>query len=57
MEKNQSLFNMKIVPITAFNKGKASKIFNELSEDQNTVVMKNNIPIAIITKVPHSQEL
>ncbi len=57
MEKNQNLFNMKIVPITAFNKGKASKIFNELSEDQNTVVMKNNVPIAIITKVPHFQEL
>lgn len=57
MEKNQNLFNTKIVPITAFNKGKASKIFNELSEDQNTVVMKNNVPIAIITKVPHFQEL
>lgn len=56
MNKNQDLFNSKIVSITAFNKGKASKIFNELSEEQNTVVMKNNVPIAIIIKVPHPKE-
>ena len=56
MEMNQDLFNAKIVPITAFNKGKASKIFNELSKDQNTVVMKNNIPIAIIIKAPTLKE-
>ena len=53
---NQDLFNAKIVPVTAINKGKASKIFNELSEDQNTIVMKNNVPIAIIIKTPAPKE-
>ena len=52
MEMNQDLFNAKIVPVTAFNKGKASKIFNDLSYEENTIVMKNNVPIAIIIKAP-----
>ena len=56
MEMNQDLFNAKIVPVTAFSKGKASKIFNDLSYGQNTVVMKNNVPIAIIIKAPSAQK-
>ena len=56
MEMNQDLFNAKIVPVTAFNKGRASKIFNDLSYEQNTIVMKNNVPIAIIIKAPSAQK-
>ena len=56
MEMNQDLFNAKIVPVTAFNKGKASKIFNDLSYEQNTIVMKNNVQIAIIIKAPSAQK-
>ena len=56
MEMNQDLFNAKIVPVTAFNKGKASKIFNDLSYEQNTIVMKNNVPIGITIKASTAQK-
>ena len=45
MEKN--LLN-NLIPITMFNQGQASKIFNRLQEDKQIVVLKNNVPTAIL---------
>ena len=45
MEKN--LLN-NLVTITMFNQGQASKIFNRLQEDKQIVVLKNNVPTAIL---------
>ena len=45
MEKN--LLN-NLVPITKFNQGQASKIFNRLQEEKQIVVLKNNVPTAIL---------
>ena len=42
----------RLVSITDFNKGKASKIFRELKNDEKVIVMKNNRPIAVISAVP-----
>lgn len=46
----RTLEDLYIVTATDFNKGKASKIFRELQEKKKIVVMKNNKPIAVITK-------
>lgn len=37
-----------LVPITAFNKGQASKIFSRLQEEKQIVVLKNNVPTAVL---------
>jgi len=37
-----------LVPITQFNKGKASKIFDRVKTERQLVVLKNNAPSAII---------
>ena len=37
-----------LVPISQFNKGQASKIFNRLRSEKELVVLKNNQPSAII---------
>jgi len=39
-----------IVPITRFNRGEASKIFDEVSEKGFKVVLKNNIPACVLIK-------
>lgn len=38
----------KIVPITLFNKGKASQLFSRASKGETLVVVKNNAAVAII---------
>ena len=37
-----------IVPITRFNRGEASKIFDEVSEHGFKVVLKNNTPACVL---------
>jgi prevent-host-death family protein len=37
-----------LVPITQFNKGQAAKIFDRLKTEGQLVVVKNNIPSAVI---------
>ncbi|MDO8970022.1 MAG: hypothetical protein Q7U74_04985 [Saprospiraceae bacterium] len=39
-----------IVPITRFNRGEASKIFEEVSENGFKIVLKNNIPACVLVK-------
>ena len=36
------------VPISQFNKGQASKIFDRLKTEQRLMVLKNNAPAAVI---------
>lgn len=38
----------KIVPITLFNKGKASQLFSRVNKGETLVVVKNNAAVAII---------
>ena len=37
-----------MIPITRFNKGEASKIFQEVSTDGDKIVLKNNAPTCIL---------
>ena len=37
-----------LVPITQFNRGQASKIFERLNKENHLIVLKNNQPAAII---------
>ncbi len=39
-----------IVPITRFNRGEASKIFDEVNETGAKVVLKNNVPACVLVK-------
>lgn len=41
-------FLNKLVPITQFNRGQASKIFDRLQIEDQLVVLKNNQPTAVI---------
>ena len=45
-----------IVPITLFNKGKASQLFAKAQSGKTLVVVKNNVPVAIIVS-PYEYEL
>ena len=45
IEKN--LLN-NLVSVTMFNQGQASKIFNRLHDEKQIVVLKNNVPTAIL---------
>ncbi len=37
-----------MIPVSRFNKGEAGKIFDELSRDKTKIVVKNNVPVAVI---------
>ena len=37
-----------LVSVTKFNQGQASKIFNRLQAEKQIIVLKNNIPTAIL---------
>lgn len=37
-----------LIPITQFNKGKASQLFLRVQKGETLVVMKNNSPIAVV---------
>lgn len=41
-------FLQRLVPITQFNRGQASKIFDRLHSEPQLVVLKNNQPSAVI---------
>ena len=37
-----------LIPITQFNKGKASQLFSRVQKGETLVVIKNNVPIAVV---------
>jgi prevent-host-death family protein len=41
-------FLTKLVPITQFNRGQASKIFERVNTEKELIVLKNNQPSAVI---------
>ena len=42
-----------IIPITRFNRGEASRIFDEVSENGVKIVLKNNVPACVLVKPEH----
>lgn len=38
----------RLIPITNFNKGKASQLFSRVQKGETLIVMKNNSPVAIV---------
>ena len=46
-----------LVPITQFNHGQASKIFDRLHSENRLIVLKNNQPVAIILSPSEFQRL
>ena len=46
-----------LVPITRFNKGEASKIFDEVAKTGTKIVLKNNAPACVLLKPEYYQEL
>ena len=47
MAKAANVLN-KLIPITQFNRGQASRIFDRLHTESQLVVLKNNQPAAVI---------
>lgn len=37
-----------MIPVSRFNKGEAGRIFDELTHDKTKIVVKNNVPVAVI---------
>ena len=37
-----------LVSVTMFNQGQASKLFNRLQDEKQIVVLKNNVPTAVL---------
>ena len=37
-----------LLSVTMFNQGQASKIFNRLQDEKQIVVLKNNVPTAVL---------
>ncbi len=37
-----------LIPITQFNKGQAAEIFDRLENEKQLIVLKNNVPTAVI---------
>lgn len=46
-----------LIPITRFNRGEASKIFDEVIAKGEKVVLKNNIPICVLMNPSHYAEI
>ncbi len=38
----------RLIPITNFNKGKASQLFSRVQKGETLIVIKNNSPIAVV---------
>lgn len=51
------LFLRSFVPVTQFNKGKASQIFDRLHKENRLIVLKNNQPSAIILSTEEYERL
>lgn len=41
-------FMNRLVPVTQFNKGQASRIFDRVRNERQIIVLKNNVPSAVI---------
>ena len=37
-----------LIPITCFNKGKASQLFSRVQKGETLIVLKNNVPVAVV---------
>lgn len=48
--KDRSVFE-RIIPITLFNKGKASQLFQRAQDGEDLIVVKNNKPVAVILSI------
>jgi len=46
-----------VIPITRFNRGEASKIFDEVKESGCKVVVKNNIPTCVMLTPERFKEM
>lgn len=46
-----------IVPITRFNRGEASKIFDEVNAGGVKVVLKNNVPTCVLVRPEQYEEM
>lgn len=46
-----------LIPITRFNRGEANKIFDEVSEMGEKIVLKNNQPICVLMNPLHYAEI
>jgi len=47
----------KYVPIARFNRGEASRIFDEVNESGIKIVMKNKIPVCVLVKPEQYEEM
>ena len=57
MRKKISGLIDRLVPISEFNKGQASKIFERLQTDRSLVIIKNNVPVGVLLSIEEYQEL
>ena len=57
MRKKISGLIDRLVPISEFNKGQASKIFERLQTDRGLVIIKNNAPVGVLLSVEEYREL
>ena len=46
-----------LIPITRFNRGEASKIFDEVNVKGEKIVLKNNMPICVLMDPSHYAEI
>lgn len=51
-------FTEKLVPISDFSQGKAGKIFNDVSENNNEyIILKNNQPTAVLVSIKEYKDI
>ena len=57
MRKKISGLIDRLIPISEFNKGQASKIFERLQTDRSLVIIKNNVPVGVLLSIEKYREL
>lgn len=57
MRKKISGLIDRLVPISEFNKGQASKIFERLQTDRSLVIIKNNVPVGVLLSIEEYRDL
>lgn len=57
MKKKPAQLIDRLIPISDFNKGQASKIFTRLQIDKSLIIVKNNLPIGILLSVDEYRSL
>lgn len=50
-------FNNKLIPITRFNRGEASRIFEEVRENGVRIVVKNNQAVCVLISPEQYSEI